>query len=137
VSDRILTKAARFLSENGVGNFTPVLAERYKEKIPPQIDLVFSVVVMQHLTRDLVRDYFRGLQGKLKPGGHFLVQFVEDFLAYDTDAQAIDYEPSINWTPRQILELSEGVGLDFLEVRSRKVTPTALWHWAFLRKPLV
>jgi hypothetical protein len=61
VSEKILAKAVQFTSENGVKNFTPVLAESFKEEIPDGVDIVFSIVVMQHLTRDLVEDYFRSL----------------------------------------------------------------------------
>src|SRR5262245_54770510 len=44
VSDRILSKAKAHLRDRGIANFTPVLAEHYKEKIPSGIDLIFSIV---------------------------------------------------------------------------------------------
>jgi SAM-dependent methyltransferase len=129
VSSTILDKAERYLGELGITNFTPVLAEDYGRAIPDGIDLVFSIVVMQHLTRDLVRDYFRTLGSKLTPSGRMLVQFVEDFLSTDEDAQLRAYEPSISWTSRQLLELAQDAGVRFIEVRTQQVTPTALWHW--------
>src|ERR1700686_4678564 len=49
VNNSILGKATAFLSERGVGNFTPVLAETFAQTIPTGLDLVFSIVVMQHL----------------------------------------------------------------------------------------
>jgi SAM-dependent methyltransferase len=132
VSQKILDKAQKYLTDRGVTNFTPALSDSYKTDIPAKIDLVFSIVVMQHLTRDLVVDYFKHLGEKLNPKGRILVQFVEDFMATDEDADLRAYEPSINWTPRQILELSQTCKLKFIEVRTKQVTPTALWHWALL-----
>jgi cyclopropane fatty-acyl-phospholipid synthase-like methyltransferase len=136
VSERILQKAERFLTSNGISNFTPVLCDGYASAVPDGIDVVFSIVVMQHLTRDLVRDYFRTLGKKLAPGGHFVVQFLEEL--YDgvdeRDAELKKYEPSISWTGRQIVELIAQAGLEVEEIRTIKVTPTALWHWACARR---
>jgi cyclopropane fatty-acyl-phospholipid synthase-like methyltransferase len=65
MSSVILAKAVRHLAERSIINFTPILADRYKTDIPDGIDLVFSIVVMQHLTRDLVADYFGSLAKNL------------------------------------------------------------------------
>ena len=137
VSDEILDKARKFLGEHGVTNFTGVLHENYKQDIPTGLDLVFSIVVMQHLTRDLVLDYFSNLAGKLKPGGGFVVQFVEELFdgADELDAELKKYEPSISWTLRQLAQLSMAAKLDFVDVHSQLVTPTALWHWVYFRRP--
>lgn len=137
VSQLILDKAVRYLGERGIANFTPVLAERYKSDIPAGIDLVYSIVVMQHLTRDLVADYFAGLGEKLSPTGLFVVQFLEDIepTAIGLDADLRDYEPSVTWTIAQLYELGRKSGLMFKEVRTYQVTPTALWHWACFAKP--
>jgi cyclopropane fatty-acyl-phospholipid synthase-like methyltransferase len=138
VSEDILDKARKFLGEHGVTNFTGVLHENYKRDIPAGLDLVFSIVVMQHLTRDLVQDYFSSLADKLKPGGAFVVQFLEElFEGVDTvDAELKKYEPSISWTIRQLVQLSAAAKLDFIDVHTQLVTPTALWHWAYFRKPI-
>ena len=135
VSPTILGKAETYLRERGIDNFSPVLADDYGSAIPDGIDLVFSIVVMQHLTRDLVRDYFRTLGRKLAPSGRMLVQFVEDFLAMHEDAELRPYEPSISWTSRQLLELAEETGVKFLELRTYQATPTALWHWGVFGPP--
>jgi SAM-dependent methyltransferase len=132
VSQTILAKAERYLGARGIHNFTPVLAEEYDSAIPDGVDLVFSIVVMQHLTRDLVRDHFTTLGRKLTPTG---VQFVEDFMAMEDDATEDPatlrtYEASISWTSRQILELSRACGLKFVEVRTTEVTPTAIGHFS-------
>ena len=136
VSPLILEKAVRYLGEKGVTNFTPVLAERYKTEIPEGIDLVFSIVVMQHLTRDLVFDYFSSLGAKLSPNGIFVVQFLEDLepSAANEDAELRVYEPSVTWTIAQLFKLSAQSGLKFKEIRTIQVTPTALWHWACFAK---
>lgn len=136
VSDTILDKAEAFLRSKEISNFVPVTHAEYKAKVPSGIDLVFSIVVMQHLTRDLVRDYFKSLGEKLKAGGGFVVQFLEE--QFDgvelADAQLEVVEPSISWTKRQLVELSEVSGLELVSVRTEQVTPTALWHWTYFRK---
>jgi len=137
VSNTILDKAVTFLSEHGVANFTPALAESYIQTIPSDLDLVFSIVVMQHLTRDLVRDYFVELGKKLKAGGAFVVQFVDEpNVDYNrTDApEGSGGEPSISWSPWQLVELSRMAGLEMIEIRTHLVTEAALWHWVHFRK---
>jgi cyclopropane fatty-acyl-phospholipid synthase-like methyltransferase len=136
VSPLILGKAIRYLGEKGVSNFTPVLAERYKAEVPEGVDLVFSIVVMQHLTRALVFDYFKSLGEKLSPNGIFVVQFLEDLepSAANQDAELRVYEPSVTWTIAQLYNLSVQSGLKFKEVRTIQVTPTALWHWVCFSK---
>ena len=136
VSEYVLAKASKFLASNGVENFTPVVYDQYKSDIPEGIDLVFSVVVMQHLTRDLVVDYFRSLSLKMAPGGSFVVQFLEE--TFDgvelNDAELVVYEPSVSWTVRQLVDLTNTTGLEFQEVRSVLATPTAVWHWLHAKK---
>jgi SAM-dependent methyltransferase len=137
VNTTILDKAVAYLRERGILNFTPVEAAEFKTAIPDGIDLVFSVVVMQHLTKDLVRDYFKTLAQKLAPGGHFVVQFLEDLArapgSDDADTSRI-YEPSVSWTAPEIVALARFANLQLVEMRTRLVTPTSLWHFACLRK---
>jgi SAM-dependent methyltransferase len=139
VSETILKKAVNYLSERDVKNFTPVLAEKFVQTIPAEIDLVFSIVVMQHLTRDLVRNYFVELGRKLVPGGGFVVQFLDvetdDYNASDAPVES-GGEPSVHWSPWQIVELSRTAGLKFVEIRTQLVTDVALWHWVYLRKEI-
>ena len=136
VSAVILDKAVRYLGEKDITNFTPVLVERYKTEIPEAIDLVFSVVVMQHLTRDLVFDYFSTLRAKLSENGIFVVQFLEELVpgAEEQDAELRVYEPSVSWTIAQLYQLSAQSGVKVREVRTIQVTPAALWHWACFSK---
>jgi SAM-dependent methyltransferase len=137
VSETILDKAVAYLSDRGIGNFTPVLAESFVRKIPFGLDLVFSIVVMQHLTRDLVRNYFVELGSKLVIGGGFVVQFLDEAAAdYEsTDApERGGGEPSISWSHWQVVELSRAARLTLVEIRTQLVTDTALWHWAYFRK---
>jgi cyclopropane fatty-acyl-phospholipid synthase-like methyltransferase len=136
VSDGIIEKAERFLRDRGVSNFTGVVHADYKKAVPTGVDLVFSIVVMQHLTRDLVRDYFTTLGGKMKSGGSFVVQFLEELYegVEGRDAELTKHEPSISWTLRQLVELSASAKLKFGEIHSLLVTPTALWHWVHFIK---
>ena len=130
VSPTILAKAVHYLGEKGITNFTPVEAENYRQMIPHDIDLVFSIVVMQHLTRDLVRDYFSGLGFLLKPRGRMVIQFLEETAPYrQSEAELRAYEPSVSWTIPEIVELCRGAGLRMELARSYLATETALWHW--------
>jgi SAM-dependent methyltransferase len=139
VSETILKKAVDYLSEHQVNNFTPILAEKFVQTIPEGIDLVFSIVVMQHLTRDLVRNYFAELGRKLVPGGGVVVQFLDvetdDYNASDAPV-AGGGEPSVHWSPWQLVELSRAAGLKFVEIRTQLVTDVALWHWVYFRKEI-
>jgi len=135
VSTKILEKARRFLTERRGTNFTPVLASRYASEIPDGIDLVFSVIVMQHLTRDLVREYVHTLGGKLSPGGDVVAQFLENTVGIgERDAELKLYEPNVNWSPWEVVELCRESGLNFRRLETYLVTPTALWHWAWFSK---
>ena len=133
VSAPVLRTAIGYLAERGVHNFRPVLAGQYAEAIPDGIDIVFSLVVMQHLPREFVRDYFATLGAKLRPGGCFVVQFLENM---DSDEGSPDIpdgveEPSVSWTVRQLAGLADHAGLAFTEVRSIRVAARTLWHWAY------
>jgi len=134
VNQTILDKAVNFLAERGVRNFTPVPAERWKEIVPQGIDLVYSIVVFQHLTKDLVRDYVFGLADKLAPGGRFLVQFADAFQG-QADAELKEYEPSVRWSREEIEELVRQAGLELISLESSQVTDSCIWHWACFGRP--
>lgn len=133
VSNIILDKASAFLRSRRVDNFVPVAYAEYKTVVPQSVDLVFSIVVMQHITRDLVRDYFRTFSGRLKAGGGMVVQFLEEqYEGVDkADAQLEAVEPSVSWTRRQLGSLADYAGLELADVHTQQVTPTALWHWTY------
>ncbi len=133
VSRKILDKALSFLSDHGVRNFTPVLAENWEQHIPDGIDLVWSIVVFQHLTKDLVRNYIFGLAKKLSAKGRFVCQFSDDSGGtYDADLRK--YEPSVRWTREEIEALVAEAGLTLFSLDSEQATPTCLWHWAYFGK---
>jgi cyclopropane fatty-acyl-phospholipid synthase-like methyltransferase len=135
VSERILEKARRYLHEKGVSNFTPVLADNYKQVIPTDIDLVFSFVVMQHLTRDLVKDYLANLGRKLSPAGKMVIQFLEHVTyahVAPADAELKTYEPSVSWSLAEIVKAAQAEGLTLEQARSHMGTPHDLWHWVFI-----
>jgi cyclopropane fatty-acyl-phospholipid synthase-like methyltransferase len=139
VSEVILQKAMKYLCSKAVGNFTGVLADDYEDAIPNDVDLVYSIVVMQHLTRDLVRNYFSTLGKKLSREGRMIVQFLEDFDPNADpvkDAELRTYEPSVSWTLPQIAALvrEARAGLKLQFARSYLATPTALWHWVCIGK---
>lgn len=129
VSELILEKARTFTASHGINNFTAVHAERWQQEIPEGIDLVYTMVVFQHLTRSLVRAYISGLAGKLSPAGRFLCQFCESSVgSYDADLKV--HEPNVSWTEDEIRELISDNGLTLYRLDSSQVNDTARWHWA-------
>lgn len=129
VSDVILDKARQFTAAHAVTNFTAVHAERWQLEIPYGIDLVYTMVVFQHLTRDLVRSYISGLAQKLSSDGRMLSQFCESRLGTH-DAALTVHEPNVNWTADEIRELIRENGLALYKLDSTPVSDTANWHWA-------
>lgn len=135
VNSTILEKAVKYMHSHNVTNFIPVQAERFVEEIPVGQDLVFSIVVMQHLTRDLVKNYFLELGKKLNKGGHFIVQFLdEEEGSYSIDAPDQTVEPSVSWSPWQLVNLAKDSGLKFELIRTQLATDKALWHWVHFMK---
>jgi cyclopropane fatty-acyl-phospholipid synthase-like methyltransferase len=132
VSEKILAKAVAYLRDvHGISNFQPVLGDGYAANIPANIDLVYSVVVMQHLTRDIVHDYLRTLSAKLSHDGRMIIQFLESN-AGEQDAEIKYYEPSVSWSPDQIVEACSAAGLRILEIKTDPVRPGCVWHWAHI-----
>jgi SAM-dependent methyltransferase len=130
VTPGILDKAQAFLAERGVANFTPVLAERWKEDLPADLDLVYSVIVFQHLTRDLVRDYILNLPGKLGPTGEVVCQFAD--LVYGTPDVDRDepHEPSVRWGQADIEALVAASGLALYRLDRQEIPEHGDWWWA-------
>lgn len=134
VNATILDKAEEFVERHGVTNFVPVLAEHWQEQINEKIDLVYEIVVFQHLTKDLTRDYFKGLSEKLSDSGVFLCQFVEAEQGAD-DAQLRKYEPCVNWTMKDIRTLAAQNNLEVLKTGNREFPEAhAIWHWVYFGK---
>lgn len=131
VSERILDKAVAHL---GVANFRPVFAERYADEIPAPVDLVYSVAVMQHLTRDIVHDYLLMLGRKLAADGRMVIQFLESDdprSEQDADVSRV-YEPSVSWSIDQIVAACVAAGLRAIDIKTEVVRPGCAWHWAFI-----
>lgn len=135
VNKTILEKAVKYMRSHNIENFIPVEADHFVETIPTGQDLIFSIVVMQHLTRDLVRNYFLELSKKLNTQGCFIVQFLDVEKAnYEADAPDQSVEPSISWSLWQLVELARYSGLNFKWVKSYLATEKALWHWVYFVK---
>jgi cyclopropane fatty-acyl-phospholipid synthase-like methyltransferase len=133
VSLQILDKAAAHVRDaHGMAKFRPVLAERYATDVPIGIDIVYSVAVMQHLTRDMVCDYLQTLGGKLSPDGRMVIQFLETDASDDDAAVARVYEPSVSWSACQIAVVCQAAGLTALDIKTDVIRPGCAWHWAFV-----
>ncbi len=132
VTENLLQKALEVTSSQGIYNFTGILADSYSEQLPDDIDLVYSVVTMQHLTRDLVFDYFGTLSKKLSPQGAMVVQFLERLGDKGNDADLRVYEPSVTWRKKQIGELAKECGLTST-IRTVNIEPKILHHWGYFK----
>jgi len=130
VTPGILDKAVAFLGGRGIANFTPVLAERWKEDLPGDLDCVYSFIVFQHLTRDLVRDYVLHLPAKLGPTGEVVCQFAD--LTYGTRDVADDtpHEPCVRWGRADIEALVAESGLHLYHLDRQVIPEHGDWWWA-------
>ena len=133
VNRTILDKADRFLSERGIHNFTSVLAAEWKDVIPGGIDLVYEIIVFQHLTRNLVKDYIHGLAKKLSHNGKILCQFAE-LNGGTSDAVLKAYEPCVRWSKTDIQRLFGECGLVENSIDTQDAFGEGDWHWAFFGK---
>ncbi|SMP79518.1 Glycosyltransferase involved in cell wall bisynthesis [Desulfonatronum zhilinae] len=133
VSDTILHKAKIFAEKHGVRNFTPILVDKWNSLVPHDIDVVYCMVVFQHLTRDLVKDYIFGLAKKLSKNGVFVCQFAD--LIYGTDdAELKEYEPSVRWCKDDIISLVQEAGLYLYKIDTDEIPNEGHWHWTFFGK---
>lgn len=130
VNQKILEKAKAFLTEKGITNFTPVLAQRWKAQLPCDLDFVYSVIVFQHLTRDLVKDYILGMSEKLSDKGEMLCQFAD--LVYGTnDVEKNEpHEPSVRWNESEIKSLVEDAGMSLYQIQHQHIPDHGDWLWA-------
>ena len=134
VSPLILEKATAYLGAKGVTNFTPVLAERWKKDLPADLDLVYSFIVFQHLTRDLVRDYILNMPAKLGPKGEVVCQFAD--MTYGTGDAGLEHphEPSVRWNREAIEALMRDAGLAVLHLDRQVIPDHGDWWWAHCGK---
>jgi cyclopropane fatty-acyl-phospholipid synthase-like methyltransferase len=133
VCSKILWKAFTYLRERGIGNFVPIKVEEYADVIPNGgVDLVYSIVVFQHLTRDLVHDYLKTLGRKLAPDGRMVLQYLETEAGHsDADPNA-SYEPAVSWKPEQIIGAAQAADLRVLTLTTQFIRSGVFWHWAHL-----
>jgi cyclopropane fatty-acyl-phospholipid synthase-like methyltransferase len=84
-----------------------------------QIDLVYSYIVLQHIPRPLVREYFREVGRVLKPGGIFRFQMQEGAAVPTDDPPDDDYRTVRTSTPDMISALCAESGLWVLQIEKR------------------
>ncbi len=133
VNYAIIKKALEFTRKHDMTNFVGVTVDTWERDIPGGIDLIYSMAVVQHLTRDLVYDYFKKLPKKLSPNGMMIIQFLEKFTDIYHDADVRVYEPQVSWTEVEIRELASSCGL-VVEVKTIKATEIAVWHWCCFKR---
>ncbi|MEZ0369483.1 MAG: class I SAM-dependent methyltransferase [Candidatus Sericytochromatia bacterium] len=131
VSEKILAQARDFLSERGIANFVPVLAERWHTDIPDDLDLAYAYTVFQHLTKHLVEDYVLGMAQKLRPGGSLICQFMHSHTGTH-DAALTSYEPHVSWTRPEIVRLAAKAGLELASLDEQLVVQDEQIFWYIL-----
>ncbi|MEZ0369487.1 MAG: class I SAM-dependent methyltransferase [Candidatus Sericytochromatia bacterium] len=131
VNAKILTQASDFLSERGIGNFVPVLAEHWHADIPDDLDLAYAYTVFQHLTKHLVEDYVLGMAQKLRPGGNLVCQFMHSHTGTH-DAALTNYEPHVSWTRPEIDKLAAKAGLELASLDEQLVVEDEQIFWYIL-----
>lgn len=133
VNYTIIKKALKFTRDQGITNFVGITVDTWERDTPSGMDLIYSMAVIQHLTRDLVYDYFKRLPNKLSPNGMMIIQFLEKFTDIYHDADVRVYEPQVSWTEIEIRELAASCGF-VVEIKTIKATEIAVWHWCCFRK---
>ncbi len=130
VNPFILKKAMNFLASQGIDNFTPILADNWKEEMPGDLDFVYCYIVFQHLTRDLVRDYVLNLPTKLSHNGEMLCQFAD--LVYGTQDVSLKHphEPSVRWNREDIEALVAEAGMTLYRIDQQFIPDHGDWWWA-------
>ncbi|HEY9839476.1 MAG TPA: class I SAM-dependent methyltransferase, partial [Candidatus Obscuribacterales bacterium] len=131
VSEKILAQASDFLSERGIANFVPVLAEDWHADIPDGLDLAYAYTVFQHLTKHLVEDYVLGMAQKLRPGGSLVCQFMHSQMGTH-DAALTNYEPHVSWTQPEIARLAAKAGLELASLDEQLVVQDEQIFWYIL-----
>ena len=131
VSEKLLHTAVKFVNSRGVKNFIPVLVDTWKQDIPQNIDFVFSEIVLQHITDDIVIDYLCELGKRLKPQGEMVIQFCENF---HRPKRIFIYEPHFSRSVEEITSLVTQAELDITQIKTITVTPKVSWHWIYIRK---
>lgn len=132
----VLNAMRAYLHERRVTNVVPLHAEAWEGELREEIDLVYSLVTFQHLSRDLVRAYVLGLRAWLAPRGQCVVQFLDSpTCSADADPGAV-HEPSVRWTPDEIRALIAGAGFTLYALVTEAVghddprPGPHWWHWA-------
>jgi len=131
VSRTILNKAEFFLKTKAITNFTPVLAESWKTDLPDDLDLVYSFIVFQHLTRDLVQDYVINMPSKLCENGEMICQFAD--MTYGTRDAGLEHphEPSVRWNKEDIKALVKEAGMYLYRLDQQVIEGHGDWWWAY------
>lgn len=134
VSEKVLSLFRTFARQNGVDNVVPILASDYESSFDGlEPDLVYSVNVFQHITRNQTCDYVRFFVNRLKKSGVMLAQFAECGGTFEPDPLAS--EPNVKWTRGDIEAMSSSVGAKCgIETNPTGINPEWVWHWATLRK---
>ena len=128
-----------FMSKRRLSNYSFLRFTPGWEIDLPPIDFAYSVNVFQHLTRDLVREYFRVLARILREEtGRALVQFCHylNAGAHDADPRKIA-EPAVNWTPAEIEALAKESGLIVLRLDSIPIDVPegpCYHYWVYIRR---
>lgn len=136
VSEKVLSLFKSFSEQNGVDNVVPVLADDYKlsfQRDGITFDLVYSVNVFQHISRNQTLDYVGFFVNRLKQSGVMLAQFAECGGTFEPDPLAS--EPNVKWTRGEIQAMSSLIGAKCgIETNPTGINPDWVWHWATFRK---
>lgn len=123
VSASHLAVARDALAEAGVGNVATHLLETIDGVAKlPKVDLVYSVIVLQHNPPPVMHALFAGLLGRLEPGGVAVIQ-VPTYLPAGYSFDARDYEAKTEGgmemhplPQREAFAIAKAAGVDVLEV---------------------
>jgi cyclopropane fatty-acyl-phospholipid synthase-like methyltransferase len=123
VSSSHLAVAREAIARQGVANVTAHLLETIDGVTRlPRVDLVYSVIVLQHNPPPVIHALFAGLLGRLEPGGVAVIQ-VPTYLPAGYRFDASEYEKQTQGgmemhplPQREVFAIAKAAGVDVLEV---------------------
>jgi len=120
VSSNILDKAKKFITkQNGhTDNIEFLTAEEYKDKIPNNVNFVYSRLVFQHITPIQSKDYIDTFYNKLNYDGKILIQF----RLGSTKGACRNKEPNFQYSLEEVRDFFNKADLDIIkeEIKNNK-----------------
>jgi len=123
VSASHLAVAREAIARSGMANVATHLLDTIDGVVTlPKVDLVYSVIVLQHNPPPVIHALFAGLLGRLEPGGVAVIQvptYLPAGYRFDVRAYEANTQGGMEMHPlpqREVFAIAKAAGVDVLEV---------------------